>query len=187
MMGVASQHNIKFHNVKICRIVVRYKDYVDICNKDMPTLAPHLSRHPKGIHEEERFWVEERRKSARGNGRIPVREEPQKLRGSTKSRKERVRPRAGKDRLPIITASGSTDLICEEGRRTVAVCGLPSSHSSGVEQPKSCPTDLGYARQDPRNAYHLIQIKEGDQYETELQYQLEVISRQQSNNVQRQG
>jgi hypothetical protein len=55
MMGVASQHNIKIHNIKICRILVRYKDYVDVCSKDMPTLAPHLSRHAKGIREEERF------------------------------------------------------------------------------------------------------------------------------------
>jgi hypothetical protein len=28
MMEVASQHNIK-----ICRILVRYKDYVDVCSK----------------------------------------------------------------------------------------------------------------------------------------------------------
>jgi hypothetical protein len=39
----------RFHNIKICCILVRYKDYVDICSKDMPTLAPHLSRHTKGI------------------------------------------------------------------------------------------------------------------------------------------
>ena len=38
--GVASQQYIK-----ICRILVRYKDYVDVCTKYMPTLAPHLSRH----------------------------------------------------------------------------------------------------------------------------------------------
>jgi hypothetical protein len=38
--------------------------------KDMATLAPHLSRHPKGIREEERFWLEERRKSVRGNDRV---------------------------------------------------------------------------------------------------------------------
>jgi hypothetical protein len=46
---------------------VRYKDYVDVCNKDMATLAPHLSWHPNGICEEERFWLEERRKRVRGN------------------------------------------------------------------------------------------------------------------------
>ena len=122
MMGVASQHNIK-----ICHILVRYKDYVDVCSKDMATLAPHLSRHPKGIREEEQFWLEERRKRVRGNGRVPGREEPHKLRGSTKSRKDRVKATAGKDRLPIITACGSTDLICEEERRTAALCGLPNS------------------------------------------------------------
>jgi hypothetical protein len=70
MMGVASQHNIKIHNIKICRILVRYKDYVDVCSKDMPTLAPHHSRHPNGIREEELFWLEERRKSVRGNDRV---------------------------------------------------------------------------------------------------------------------
>jgi len=174
MMGVASQHNIKN-----CRILVRYKDYVDVCSKDTATLAPHLSLHPKGIREEKR-----RRKRVRGNDRVHGHEEPHKLRGSTKSRKERVRQRAGKDRLPIITACGSTDLICEaDGRRTAAVCALPSSHSSCVDEPISSPTDLGDARQDLRNAYHLIEIKEGDEYETELQYQSEEISRRQSNDL----
>jgi len=90
MMGVASQHNIKISQYQDCRILVRYKDYVDVCSKDMPTLAPHLSRHPKGIREEERFWLEEHMKRARGNDRVPGREEPHKLRGSTKSRKQRA-------------------------------------------------------------------------------------------------
>ena len=81
--------------------------------KDMATLAPHLSRHPKGIHEEDRFWLEERWKRVRGNDRVPGREEPHKLRGSTKSRKERVRRRAGKDReveLKILNAYIETNL-----------------------------------------------------------------------------
>jgi len=84
-MGVASQHNIK-----MCRILVRYKDNVDVCSKAMPTLAPHLSRHANGIREEERFWLEERRKMVRGNDRVPGREEPHKFFGSTKSRKQRA-------------------------------------------------------------------------------------------------
>jgi hypothetical protein len=66
--------------------------------KDRATLAQHLSKHPKGIREEERFWLAECSKRARGNDRAPGREEPHKLRGSTKSQKEHVRPRAGKDR-----------------------------------------------------------------------------------------
>ena len=95
-----------------------------------------------------------------------------------------MRPRAGKDIVPIITACGSTDLICEaEGLQTAAVWGLPSTHTSCVEDPISSPTDLADARQDLRNAYYLIVIKEGDEYKTELQYQLEEISRRQSNDV----
>jgi len=70
-MGVASQHNIRISQYQDCRILVRYKDYVDVCSKDMPTLAPHLSRHAKGIREEERFWLEESMKSVRGNERVP--------------------------------------------------------------------------------------------------------------------
>ena len=63
---------------------------MDVCSKAMPSLAPHLSRHPKGIHEEQRFWLEECRKMVRGNDRVPGREEPQKFRGSTKPRKQRA-------------------------------------------------------------------------------------------------
>jgi len=62
------------------------------------------------------------------------------------------------------TAWGSNDLIYEEGRRTAAVCGLSSSQYSPGEEPISSPTDLGDARQDLRYAYHLIQIKEGNEY-----------------------
>jgi len=56
----------------------------------MQTVAPYLSRHPKGIREEERFLLEERRKRERGNDRVPRREEPHKLGGSTKSWKQRA-------------------------------------------------------------------------------------------------
>jgi len=48
MMGFTSQQNIK-----ICRILVRYKDYVDVYRIDMPTLAAHLSWLPKEFCEEE--------------------------------------------------------------------------------------------------------------------------------------
>jgi len=81
--------------------------------KDMATLAPHLSRHTKGMCEEERFWLEEHGKRVRGNDRVHGHEEPHKLRGCTKSRKERVRPRAGKDReveLKILNAYIGTNL-----------------------------------------------------------------------------
>jgi len=62
---------------------------------------PHLSRHPKRIHEKERFWLEERWERVRGCDRLPGREEPHKLRGSMKARQECVEPRAGKDRVCI--------------------------------------------------------------------------------------
>jgi len=34
------------------------------------TIALHLSRHTKGIREEELFWLEECKKSVRGNDRV---------------------------------------------------------------------------------------------------------------------
>jgi hypothetical protein len=34
-----------------------------------------------------------------------------------------------------------------------------------------------------RNAYHLIQTKEGDEYQTELNYESEQISRRQNNDI----
>jgi hypothetical protein len=83
MMAVASQHNIS-----ICRILVRYKDYVDVCSKIRQ--LSHLSWYPNGIREEERFWFEERRKSVIGNDKVPSREKPHKLRASTTSRKQRA-------------------------------------------------------------------------------------------------
>ena len=46
------------------------------------------------------------------------------------------------------------------------MCGLLSSQSRPTEELKSSPTDLGDAPQDLRNAYHLIQMKEGDEYKT---------------------
>ena len=49
---------------------MRYKDYVDVCSKYIPTLEPHLSRHSMGIREDEQFWLEEREKSMRGNDKV---------------------------------------------------------------------------------------------------------------------
>jgi len=49
---------------------MRYKHYVDVFTKDMAALAPYHLWHPKGICEEERFWLEERRKSVRGNDTV---------------------------------------------------------------------------------------------------------------------
>jgi hypothetical protein len=70
---------------------VRYKNYEDVLHKDMPeTLALHLPRCPKGIGEEERFYHEECSKRVRENHRVPSQEEPHKLHGSTKSRKQQA-------------------------------------------------------------------------------------------------
>ena len=108
MMRVASQHNII-----IWRILITYKDYANKCSKDMPTLPPHLSRHPKEIREEQRVWLEEHKKRVRGNDRVSCREEPHILYGSTQFRKKRVRPRARKNRdseLNILNAYIETNL-----------------------------------------------------------------------------
>jgi hypothetical protein len=81
--------------------------------KDMATLAPHLARHPKGIREEEWFWLEEHRKRVRRNERVPGREDPHKWRGCTNSRRVRVTPGAGKYRqveLKMLNAYIETDL-----------------------------------------------------------------------------
>jgi len=69
------------------------------------------------------------------------------------------------------TACGSTGLLCEQGRRTVAVYGITSSQSSHGEESISSPTDLAHTHQDLKNPYHLIQIKEGDEYTTALRTQ----------------
>jgi len=65
---------------------VKYKNYVDISSKDMATLALHVSGHPKGLREGERFWHEEGTEGVRGNDTVPSHEEPHKSRPSTKSR-----------------------------------------------------------------------------------------------------
>jgi len=94
-------------------LTLRYKGYVDVCSKIYGNSRTAPSRYPKGIHEEERFWLKERWRRVRGNDRVPGREEPHKLRGSTKSRKERVKPRAGQDReveLKILNAYIETKL-----------------------------------------------------------------------------
>jgi len=79
--------------------------------KDMATLTLQHWRHPEGIREEERFSLEERLKRVRGNDTVPGREEPHTLGRSTKSRKERVRPRAGKDRIVELKILNSYRLI----------------------------------------------------------------------------
>jgi len=62
---------------------------------------PHLAWHPKGIRENERFWLEDHRKRVRGSEGIPSDNEPHKLCGSMKAQQECMKPRAGKDRLCI--------------------------------------------------------------------------------------
>jgi hypothetical protein len=90
MMGVASQHKIKISQYQDLSYPREIQGLCGRMQQDTATLAPHLSWYPNGIREEERFWLEERRKSVRGNDRVPGREEPHKLRGSTTSRKQRA-------------------------------------------------------------------------------------------------
>jgi len=52
---------------------------------------PHLTWHPKGILEKERFLLEERRKRVRGYAGIPGHDELHKLRGSMNAWKECMR------------------------------------------------------------------------------------------------
>jgi len=112
---------------------------VDVCSKDTAALAPYLSMHPKGIREEER-----RRKRVRGNDRAPGREEPHKLRGSTNSRKEPVRPRAGKDRVHHCLRQHRSHLRSRRTADSGCVWTTDLSTSPG-EELKSSPPDLGDA------------------------------------------
>ena len=61
-------------------------------------ISPHLSRHPNGIREAERFLLEERRKKVRRYNTTQPWESAQ-LPRSTKSRKERVKTTVGRDRV----------------------------------------------------------------------------------------
>jgi hypothetical protein len=72
----------------------------------------------------------------RGNDRVPGCEEPHKLRGSTKSRKEQVTPGAGKDReveLKILNAYIETNLANE--------C---------IQRSSPAPAPISFARKDGR-------------------------------------
>jgi len=63
---------------------------------------PHLTWHPKGILETERFRLKERRKRVRGYEGIPGHDEPPKLRGSTSAKCKSVRkPHANLPDTPV--------------------------------------------------------------------------------------
>jgi len=118
-----------------------------------------------GIREEERFWLEERRKRVRGNDKVTRPWGTTQIawiyeiseRASETKSWERLTPPAA---APILFAKDDGLRLCVDYE------ALNKSHG---DKPISWPTDLGDARQDLRNAYHLIQIKEGDKYKTELQ------------------
>ena len=150
-----------FHKIKILSFRRGIQGLCGRMQQDMVTFAPHHSRHPKRIREEERFWLEEDSNSMAGTDRVPSPEEPHKLSGSMKSQ---------------------------------------YSHN---EEPISSPTDLADARQDLRNTYHQIWVKEGDKYKTmvwapshaiwvdertsyqtsKLHHKLQKVSRRQSNDL----
>jgi hypothetical protein len=64
-MGVVSQHSIKISQYQDLSYPREIQGLCARMPQDMVTLAPYLSRHAKGIREEER-----RRKSVRGNDRV---------------------------------------------------------------------------------------------------------------------
>ena len=170
MMGVVSQHNIKIHNIDI---VVSSWD-----TRTMWTYAAKICQlSHRTYHGMQWEFVRKSDSSSRSVGRaweemtgypaVKNHTNCVDLRNLGKSQWDQE---LGK--IEFITACGSTDLICkEEGRRTAAVCGLPGSQLSHGEEPISCPNDLGDARQDLRNSYHLIRIKEGDEYKTAFRTQ----------------
>jgi hypothetical protein len=45
-------------------------------------ILPHVSRHPKGIDQKERFWLQEPWERVRGCNRLPSGKEQHKLHGS---------------------------------------------------------------------------------------------------------
>jgi hypothetical protein len=71
-------------------------EHVDICRKDTATPTQQHSRDPKAIREEECH-----RNRMRANDRVPSGEEPQKLRGFTKSLKEQDSPSDEKDQYGV--------------------------------------------------------------------------------------
>jgi predicted Holliday junction resolvase-like endonuclease len=75
--------------VMVMRVVV-VNGVVERRSRTAESLSSTLRRTSRGIQREfarkERFWLEERRKRVRGYDRIPGREEPHKLRESTKTR-----------------------------------------------------------------------------------------------------
>ena len=135
-----------------------------VFSQDVPTLALHLWLHANGIREEVQFCLEECSKGVTGNDRV-------------------TRPWGTTQSAWIYEISDSAN----EGWGTAAVCQLLGSQWIHGDEPISSHTDLGDAWQDLRNAYHLIEINAGDEYKTELQYQLEEISRQQNNDLRRDG
>jgi len=140
------------------------------------TLTPHLSRHPKGIREEERFWLKARRKRVRRYNRVPGREEPHKLRGSTKSRKERTTADCGclwTTELSI-KPRWRTDILSHRSRRCSTgpqECVLPNPNQ-GRRQVQNRGTGSS-STESCRSGWPTHQ----------LQHQLEEKSCRQSNNV----
>jgi len=86
-------------HLQICSITA--SKYISMFTQSRCDETALFSRHPKGIGENERFWLNERRTRLRGYEVVPGWEEPHKLRGSMNARPACVRPRSGKDRLCI--------------------------------------------------------------------------------------
>jgi len=148
--------------------------------KDMATLAPHLSKHPKGIGEKERFWLNR----VRRNDAVPGHEEPHKLCGSTKSRK---RERRKADYGCVWT----TELSIKPRWRTKILSHWSRRCSTGPQECLSpnpnqrrrrVQNRVSHPVQAVRAPSHVIQVDECTSYHiTKLQYQSEEISCRQSN------
>jgi len=150
--------------------------------KDMATLAPHLSRHPEGIREEERFWL----KRVCRNDRVPSREEPHKLRGSTKSRKS-------ERRTADYGCVWTTELSIKPWWRTKILSHWSRRCSTGPQECLSPNPNQGRRQVQNRVSHpvqavrapsHAVRVDERTSYHiTKLQYQSEEISRPQSNDL----
>jgi len=117
----------------------------------------------KGNSEKQWFWLEECRKSVRGNYRVPGREEPHKLRGSTKSRNQREIPTAAKDRevklktLQADIKANVTDILIQQSLPAAAPIWFAKKRDGGL---RLCVEYWALNKAPVKNRYPLPLIPE---------------------------